>query len=67
MCGLRSVSYRFVNFGLGDVVIPAKVGDLGAEGVGCSVKPGNVDGDNSVDIGEGYGHFPDFFKDDVVG
>ena len=67
MCGIRSVTHGLVDFGLGDVVIPAEVGDLGAEDVGCSVKPGNVDGDNSVDIGESSGHFPDFFKDDVVG
>ncbi len=67
MCGLRSVIHSLVDFGLGDLVTPTKVGDLGAEGIGCSVKPGNVDRDDCVDVGQGSGHFPNFFEDDMVG
>ena len=66
MGGLRGVSNCFVDFGLCKFIIPAKVGDLGAEGVGRSVKPGNVDRDNGVDIGKSSGHFSDFFEDDVM-
>ena len=66
LCGVMGFNHGFVDFGLGDVVVPAKVGDLGAEGVGCSVKPGNVDRNNGMDVGEGSGHFSNFFEDDVM-
>ncbi len=67
VCRIRSVTHGLVNFGLGDVVILAELGNLGAEGVGCPVKSGNVDRDNCVDVLKGSGHFPNFFEDDVVG
>jgi hypothetical protein len=67
VCGIRSVIHRLVDFGLGDVVLSAEVGDLGAEGVCCLVKPGNVDWDDCVNVRKGSGHFPNFFEDDVVG
>jgi hypothetical protein len=58
--------HRLIDFGLSEFVIPAKVGDLGAKGVGRAVKPGNVDRDNGVDIGKSSGHFSYFFEDDVM-
>ncbi len=67
VCRIRSVIYSLVDFGLGEVVILAEMGNLGMEGFGCSVQPGNVDRDDCVDVGEGSGHFPNFFEDDVVG
>jgi hypothetical protein len=50
--GVWSVTYSLIDFGLSEVVISAKVGDLGAKGVGRAIKPGNVDRDNGVDIGK---------------
>jgi hypothetical protein len=58
--------HRLIDFGLSKVVISAKVGDLGAKGVGRAIKPGNVDQDNGVDIGKSSGHFSYFFEDDVM-
>jgi hypothetical protein len=46
--------------------ISAKVGDLGAKDVGRTVKPGNVDRNDSVDVGKSSGHFSYFFEDDVM-
>jgi len=64
--GVQSVVHRLIDFGLSELEISAKVGDLGAKGVGCSVKPGNVDRNDGVDVGEGSGHFSYFFEDDVM-
>ncbi len=64
--GVRSVVHRLIDFGLSELVISAKVGDLGAKGVGRSVKPGIVDRNDGVDVGKGSGHFSYFFEDDVM-
>jgi hypothetical protein len=63
MGGIRN---RLIDLSLSDLVIPAKVGDLGAKGVGSAIKPGNVDWDNGVDIGKSSGHFSYFLEDDVM-
>ncbi len=67
VCRIQSVIHSLVDFGLGDVIISAEIGNLGAKGFGCLVKPGNVDRDDCVDVGEGSGHFPNSFEDNVVG
>ena len=66
MAGIRGVSNRFVDFGLSDLIVSAKRGDLRAKGVGCAVKPGNVDRNDGVDVGESSGHFSYFFEDNVM-
>jgi hypothetical protein len=63
---LGGIRNRLIDLSLSDLVIPAKVGDLGAEGVGSAIKPGNVDWDNGVDIGQSSGHFSYFLEDDVM-
>ncbi len=65
--GIRGVVHGLVDFGLGGVVVSTEICDLGAEDVGCSVEPRNVDRDNCVDVGKGSGHFSNFFEDHMVG
>ncbi len=48
--GVRSVTHRLIDFGLSELVISAKVGDFGAKDVGRTVKPGNVDRNDGVDV-----------------
>jgi len=40
--------------------------DLGAEGVGRTVEPGNVDRNDGVDVRKSFGHLSYFFEDDVM-
>ena len=43
-----------------------EAGNLGAEGVGSSVESEDVNWDDSMNVRKGFGHFSDFFKDDMV-
>jgi hypothetical protein len=52
---------------LGKIEILAKTGDLGVEGMGGSVKPGNINRDDCVDVGKSSSHFSYFFEDNVMG
>ncbi len=64
--GVRCKSQLFINISWGNVVVLTEACNLGAKGVGRSIKFGDVNWDDCMDVQKGFGHFSNFFKDDVV-